>query len=111
MPTEAFRPIDPDELQNALDFARPLILGHAGDIQIVSIEDGVVTVAFIGACQACPNLPMTFIGPVRSSLMTVRGVREVRSADVHASPRALQRIAVALGAHPMPELSSRWPAS
>lgn len=93
--------VDMEELHTALAFMRPLIRGHAGDIEVVSVEDGVVTVAFIGACQACPSLPMTFVGLVRSTLMQVPGVREVHSADVHASPRALLRIALALGARPM----------
>lgn len=52
----------------------------------------------VGACHACPNLPMTYVGAVRTSLMSVRGVQEVTSADVHAAPRTLARLATALGA-------------
>jgi Fe-S cluster biogenesis protein NfuA len=80
---------------------RPLLRGHGGDMDIASVEDGIVTIAFRGACEACPNVAMTFVGPVRSALLAVPGVREVRSADVHASPRALSRIAAALGATPL----------
>lgn len=41
---------------------------------------------------------MTYVGAVRTSLMSVRGVQEVTSADVHAAPRTLARLATALGA-------------
>jgi Fe-S cluster biogenesis protein NfuA len=92
---------DPDEVRAALDSVRPLIVGHGGDAEITGIDGGVVSVAFSGACRACPNLPMTYVGPVRTALMDVPGVREVRSAHVHASRRALQRMAIALGARPM----------
>jgi len=85
-------------LARAMSYVESLIEGHAGGIELVRIDGGVVEVAFTRACQACPNLPMTFVTTVRDTLLAVPGVREVRSGDVHASPRALQRIAVALGA-------------
>lgn len=84
-----------------LENVRPLIIGHGGDIEILGIENGTVTVSFTGACSACPNLPMTYVGPVRTALMEIPGVREVKSTSVHAAPRALQRIALALGARPV----------
>jgi Fe-S cluster biogenesis protein NfuA len=89
-------------IEAAVRSVRPLLLGHGGDVGVVGVDDGIVTVAFRGACEACPNLAMTFVGPVRTVLMGVPGVREVRSGDVHASPRALGRIAAALGAVPVP---------
>lgn len=90
--------VDLLHLRDALDFVRPMIRGHAGEIEIVEVRHGIVWLRFTGACETCPSLPMTFAGLVRSHLRRVPGVREVRSADVHASPRALDRIAVALGA-------------
>jgi Fe-S cluster biogenesis protein NfuA len=94
--------IDPHALATAISCIRPLLRGHGGDLDVVGIVDGVVTVAFRGACEACPNISMTYVGPVRTALLRVPGVREVRSADVHASPGALARIARALGAASMP---------
>jgi Fe-S cluster biogenesis protein NfuA len=95
--------IDSDGVARALAAIRPLLRGHGGDVELAGIgEDGTVTVAFRGACEACPNISMTYVGPVRTALLAVPGVREVKSADVHASPRALARIAAALGAAPVP---------
>ncbi|MBD9454982.1 NifU family protein [Rhizobium sp. RHZ02] len=95
--------IDRDMLAAALGRARPLILGHGGDIAITGVtEDGTVTVALTGACRACPNLAMTFVGSVRSYLMEVPGVQEVECEQVKAAPRALSRLANLLNAHPYP---------
>jgi Fe-S cluster biogenesis protein NfuA len=95
--------IDQHALEAARDRARPLILGHGGDIELTAVtEEGVVCVALAGACRACPNLAMTFVGPVRSYLMAVPGVLEVRCEQVKAGPRALSRLAGLLHAHPFP---------
>jgi len=80
--------IDQDALEAALARVRPLVLGHGGDIEIEMVEeDGVVFIHFFGACRACPNMAMTYIGPVRTNLMAVRGVKEVRCKQVNAGPR------------------------
>src|SRR3712207_1199722 len=93
--------IDSIALAEAIACVRPLLRGHGGDMEVASVEGGIVTIAFRGACEACPNSAMTYVGPVRTALLAVPGVREVRSAEVHASPRALARIARALGAAPI----------
>jgi Fe-S cluster biogenesis protein NfuA len=93
--------IDISALNRALDSVRPFILGHGGDARIADITaEGVVEIAFTGACRACPNIAMTFAGPVRTALMQVPGVIGVTSSNVHAGPRALARMARLLGAHP-----------
>jgi len=93
--------IDPADLEAAFFRVRPLILGHGGDISIDDIdEEGVVTVRLLGACRACPNMAMTYVGPVRSTLMEVSGVTEVICPQVKAAPRALKRIALLSGARP-----------
>jgi len=94
--TESAGPFEED-LQEALSYIRPLLKGHSGDLTIAGVEDGVVTVAFHNACHSCPAISVTFAGLVRSRLMQVDGVREVKSSQVHASRRALDRIAATLG--------------
>ncbi len=95
--------IDHVLLDVALGRARPLILGHGGDIEITNVSEvGVVRVALTGACRACPNLAMTFVGPVRTFLMEVPGVSAVECDQVNAGPRALSRLASLLNAHPYP---------
>lgn len=93
--------IAPDELEAAFARVRPLILGHGGDIEIEDIDEaGVMTVRLVGACRACPNMAMTYVGPIRSHLMQVAGVSEVVCPQVKAAPRALERIARLSGARP-----------
>jgi Fe-S cluster biogenesis protein NfuA len=88
-----------DDLAAAVARVRPLILGHGGDIAVTGISDeGVVSVALSGACKACPNMAMTYVGPIRTTLMEVDGVTEVRCKQVNAGPRALARLARLLGA-------------
>ncbi|MBD0864208.1 MAG: NifU family protein [Rhodobacteraceae bacterium] len=95
--------IDSNELANALAHVRPMILGHGGDIEIDAVsENGEVSVRLVGACKACPNMAMTFVGPVRTRFMAVEGVTEVHCEQVNAGPKALVRIARLLGAHPFP---------
>jgi Fe-S cluster biogenesis protein NfuA len=98
-----------EDLQEALAYIRPLLKGHSGDLTIASVEDGVITVDFHNACQSCPAISVTFAGLVRSRLLQVDGVREVRSGQVHASRRALDRIAATLGSssHYRPSLPLR----
>ena len=101
MPHDPGVAIDQEQFDRVLANVRSLARGHGGDLSVTGIEDGIVSIAFHGACEACPNIAMTYVGPVRTALLQVPGVRQVRSADVHASSRALARIARALGAAEM----------
>ena len=90
-----------EDLEAAFARIRPLILGHGGDIEIDDISpQGVVSVRLFGACQSCPNMAMTYVGPIRTFLMAVDGVTEVECRQVKAGPRALSRMARLMGAHP-----------
>ncbi|MFF9647286.1 NifU family protein [Kitasatospora aureofaciens] len=94
--------VDQDMLERAISYLCALLDGHAGGVEITGIDDtGVVDVAFTRACEACPNLPMTFVSTVRNTLLEVPGVTDVRSSNVHASAPVLNRIARALGAKPV----------
>ena len=42
-----------------IDSIRPYIQGDGGDIELVSIDDGVVRVRLRGACSSCPHALMT----------------------------------------------------
>lgn len=93
-----------EDIEAAFARIRPLILGHGGDVDIEDIDEaGVVTVRLIGACRACPNMAMTYVGPIRSQLMQVTGVTGVVCPQVRAAPRALERIARLSGARPFTE--------
>ncbi len=43
-----------ERIEMALAELRPVLERDGGDIRLVSIEDGVVTVELLGACSSCP---------------------------------------------------------
>lgn len=47
---------------------RPELSGHEGDIQIVSFEDGILKVRFLGQCSNCPSATITLEQVVSSAL-------------------------------------------
>ena len=89
------------EFEAAFAKVRALILGHGGDIQIEDItDDGVLKVRLTGVCEACPNIAMTYVGPLRTYFLDVPGITSVECEQVHAGPRALARMARLLNARP-----------
>ena len=77
--------ISADRLERALDRIRPLVLGHGGSIEIVEVDGGTVTVKLTGACEACPNIAMTYVGPVRT--FSWKSQASTRSSAAGCMPR------------------------
>ena len=48
-----------DQVRDALDLIRPAIQMDGGDIRLVSVVGGVVTVHLLGTCETCPISPVT----------------------------------------------------
>lgn len=48
-----------EKVEKALENIRPALQADGGDIQLVSVEDGVVKVRLMGACGGCPMSSMT----------------------------------------------------
>ena len=48
-----------EKVENALNRIRPALQADGGDIELVSVEDGVATVKLTGACGSCPMSTMT----------------------------------------------------
>ncbi|WP_157813848.1 MULTISPECIES: NifU family protein [unclassified Microbacterium] len=89
--------VDPDELQRALQFVRPRLRGHAGDMTAVVDDEGNVTIEFYGACERCPAMAVTYAGLVQTYVEAVPGVRSVRAPQISASPQTLASIRRRLG--------------
>ncbi len=43
-----------ERVARALDELRPVLVRDGGDIRLVSVDGGVVTVELCGACSTCP---------------------------------------------------------
>ena len=48
-----------EKVEAAIDKIRPMLQADGGDVELVSVEDGVVKVRLQGACAGCPMSQMT----------------------------------------------------
>jgi Fe-S cluster biogenesis protein NfuA len=48
-----------EKVEAALDQIRPALLADGGDVELVAINEGVVTLRLTGACGGCPMAAMT----------------------------------------------------
>jgi Fe-S cluster biogenesis protein NfuA len=48
-----------DKVQSVLDNIRPSLRADGGDIELVDVKDGIVSVKLKGACAGCPMSTMT----------------------------------------------------
>ena len=46
--------IDMDVLNVTIEYIRPAVQADGGDIKLASVNDGVVNIEMLGACQGCP---------------------------------------------------------
>jgi Fe-S cluster biogenesis protein NfuA len=56
------------QVQDALEELRPALQMDGGDVELVGIEGGVVSVRLLGACGGCPMAMMTLVGYVEERL-------------------------------------------
>jgi Fe-S cluster biogenesis protein NfuA len=48
-----------DQVQEVLNVIRPSLQADGGDVELVDVKDGVVSVKLKGACAGCPMSTMT----------------------------------------------------
>ncbi|MDY7019360.1 MAG: NifU family protein [Chloroflexota bacterium] len=48
-----------EKVEAALETIRPVLRADGGDVQLVDVNEGVVTVRLTGACGGCPMATMT----------------------------------------------------
>ena len=48
-----------EEVSEVLEDIRPQLQADGGDVELVSVEEGVVKVRFLGGCAGCPFANMT----------------------------------------------------
>ena len=57
---------------------RPYLSGHGGDIEVMSVQDGVVTVRLSGNCSGCPSARLTIEDIVEIALIqNIPGIKKV----------------------------------
>lgn len=61
-----------DQVSEVIDqYVRPKLKEHYGDIQLISVEDNVVSVKLLGACSGCPSAKFTLEDVVLTELKAV----------------------------------------
>ena len=65
-----------EKIEKALEDIRPSLQMDGGDIELVSIEDGIVKVRLTGACGGCPMSQMTLKEVVERAI--IEAVPEVK---------------------------------
>ena len=69
-----------EEVQDALNVIRPSLQADGGDVELVDVKDGIVSVKLKGACAGCPMSTMTLKRGIERFLKEkVSGVKEVVS--------------------------------
>jgi Fe-S cluster biogenesis protein NfuA len=68
-----------EKVREAINKIRPLLQRDGGDIELVSVEEGVVKVRLQGACAGCPMSQMTMKGVVEQAIKAA--VPEVKSVE------------------------------
>ena len=60
-----------EKIEKALETIRPALRADGGDIQLVSVEDGIVKVRLTGACSGCQMAQMTMTQSVEQAIKEV----------------------------------------
>jgi Fe-S cluster biogenesis protein NfuA len=90
--------LDRGALDEALASIRGRLRAHAGDVEVVSVSaDGDVTLAFTGACVACPAQAMTFGSAVLPIVESVEGIGTIKVEGMNVSAAAMRRIRAMAG--------------
>jgi Fe-S cluster biogenesis protein NfuA len=70
-----------EKVEQALKKIRPMLRADGGDVELVDVKDGVVTVRLKGACSGCPMSQMTLKNGIERLLkQEVPEVKSVQSA-------------------------------
>ncbi len=72
-----------EEVEKALEKVRPALQADGGDVELVDVRDGIVSVKLTGACGGCPMSQMTLKEgiekTIREAVPDIKGVEAVGS--------------------------------
>ena len=72
-----------EKVEKALEKIRPFLQADGGDVELVDIEDGIVTVKLRGACAGCPGALFTLKMGIEKRLKEeVPEVKEVKAIQM-----------------------------
>ena len=68
-----------EKVKEALDQIRPMLQADGGDVELVDVQDGIVTVRLQGACSGCPMSQMTLKNGIERFLK--EQIPEIKSVE------------------------------
>ena len=71
--------VEEEKVEEVLEQIRPHLQADGGDVELVGIDDGVVTVKLTGACHGCPMSQMTLKNGVERILK--ENIPEITSVE------------------------------
>jgi len=67
-----------DKVEEVLNQIRPSLLADGGDVELVDVKDGIVSVKLTGACAGCPMSTITLKNGIERLLKEeIPGIKEV----------------------------------
>lgn len=80
-------------IRTALDGVRPYLGSHGGDVELVDVVGGVVTLRLTGSCKSCPSssvtLELAVTDAVQAAAPETTSIRVETSADAQTSGQSL----------------------
>ncbi len=71
-----------EKVQESIDKIRPMLQADGGDVELVDVVDGVVTVRLQGACAGCPMSQMTLKNGIERMLkQEIPQIKSVEKVD------------------------------
>lgn len=76
-----------DKVQEVIEEkVKPYLKDHHGDIEVVDVTDGIVTVRLLGSCSGCPSARTTVEEIVETALK--REIKEVKQVILEGAVSA-----------------------
>ena len=91
-------------VRGALDEVRPYLASHGGDVELVSVTDGVVQLRLEGSCSGCPSSTMTLKLAIEDAIH--KAAPDVVGIEAENTPTAPAPALIALGP-PAPPTNGR----
>ncbi len=68
-----------EKVQKIIDKIRPSLQADGGDVELIDVVDGIVTVKLQGACAGCPMSQMTLKNGIERLVM--QEIPEIKSVE------------------------------
>ena len=68
-----------EKVEAAIDKVRPMLQADGGDVELISVENGIVKVRLKGACAGCPMSQMTLKNGIERVLK--QQIPEIKSVE------------------------------